>query len=127
MGGRRSRRVAEAALTRGQPLHEIPVAVATARKVLACGPDATLIGWYGLSPGVPASGRAESRNSLWACRLWIYVLYFPGAHGVFPSRPEIFPILGRRYPVTSAQLGERPGGPMTALPAPDLQIRDVQR
>jgi CBS-domain-containing membrane protein len=32
-----------AALTRGQPLHEIPVSVAMATEVLSCPPDATLI------------------------------------------------------------------------------------
>ena len=37
------RDICMAALTRGQPLHEIPVSVAMAKEVLSCAPDATLV------------------------------------------------------------------------------------
>lgn len=37
------RDVCMAALTRGQPLHQIPVSVAMSKEVLSCPPDATLI------------------------------------------------------------------------------------
>lgn len=37
------RDICMAALTRGQPLHEIPVSVAMAKEVLSCAPDASLI------------------------------------------------------------------------------------
>ena len=37
------RDICMAALTRGQPLHEIPVSVAMAKEILTTGPDATLI------------------------------------------------------------------------------------
>lgn len=37
------RDVCMAALTRGQPLHDIPVSVAMSKEVLSCAPDATLI------------------------------------------------------------------------------------
>ena len=37
------RDICMAALTRGQPLHEIPIAVAMAKEVLSCAPDASLI------------------------------------------------------------------------------------
>jgi CBS domain-containing protein len=37
------RDVCMAALTRGQPLHDIPVSVAMSQEVLSCAPDATLI------------------------------------------------------------------------------------
>lgn len=37
------RDICMAALTRGQPLHAIPVSVAMSKEVLSCSPDATLI------------------------------------------------------------------------------------
>jgi CBS domain-containing protein len=37
------RDICMAALTRGQPLHDIPVSVAMANEVLSCAPDATLV------------------------------------------------------------------------------------
>ena len=37
------RDICMAALTRGQPLHDIPVSVAMAKDVLSCSPDATLV------------------------------------------------------------------------------------